>query len=237
MAELKKVMKLDQKLIEMGILDPTIDKDYKKVHSMLNTHVRKNGKILTDETFKKGDEALRKWLMLLYKKCASQEKLTSFLSCGLSHLSFVFIESGFSKIELDDLIARALKSFKNRKYNKSFFKVSSAEMKALASRKNNVKKKATTKASSTKKTKPSAKAVKKPAAKKNTANQKKAAVKKNVLKVKAAKKKAPKAKAVKKKTPKVKAVAKKVSKAKEPVKKISMKKGSKIKSILSKFFE
>ncbi len=262
MAELKKIMKLDQKLMDLGIIDSAIDKDYKKVHSMLNTHVRKNGKILTDDNFIKGDEALRAWLMLLHKKGASQEKLTSYLRCGLAHLSFDFIESGFSKIEIDDLVLRALKSFKKRKYHKSFFRVSAVEMKALASRKSAVKKKASAKAKSKSTPKSSAKASKKVSAKKPVV--KKKAVKKSVLKKtvvkKTAVKKSPARKAAVKKTAVKKTAVKKVASVKKtPIKKkpeqvkISVNKKSekrkapdakradsqtsKLKSILNRFFE
>jgi hypothetical protein len=127
MADSKNIIKLDAKLIESGLVDENFASDFKKVHSFLNSHVRKNGKILTEETFSKGDAELRQWLMLLYKKGASQEKLTSYLRIGLAHLCFDFIESTYKQISLDDLIARTLVSFKNRKFHKTFFKVAVTE--------------------------------------------------------------------------------------------------------------
>lgn len=127
MADSKNIAKLDAKLMESKLVDDSIAQDYKKVHSFLNTHVRKNGKILTEETFQKGDSELRQWLMVLYKKGASQEKLTSYLRIGLAHLCYDFVESTYSRIETDDLVTRALQSFKNRKFHKTFFKVATNE--------------------------------------------------------------------------------------------------------------
>src|SRR5512138_1375733 len=98
MAEFNSVKKLDLKLLENRIIDPEYRLDCKLVHNMLNSHVRKNGKILTEENFRKGDEKLRAWLMNLYKKGASQEKLTSYLRCGLAHLCYDFIESNYKRI-------------------------------------------------------------------------------------------------------------------------------------------
>ncbi len=128
MAESKIVIKVDQKLIDSSIIDPAYEYDYQVVHNMLNTHVRKSGKILTEETFHKGDEALRSWLMTLYKQGASQEKLTSYLRCGLAHLCFDFIESTYAQIPPEDLIARTLQSFKLRNYHNCFFKVSQSAL-------------------------------------------------------------------------------------------------------------
>lgn len=122
MADSKIVKLLDEKLIENSILDSSFSKDYSKVHKKMNSIIKKTGKILSDEIFKKGDSELREWLLLLYKKGASQEKLTSYLRCGLAHLSFDFIESSYKQISNEDLITRTLQSFAKRKYNKTFFK-------------------------------------------------------------------------------------------------------------------
>jgi hypothetical protein len=129
MAETKLVADLDKKLMEEGIIDPSFMEDYKKVHSMLNTHVRKTGKILSEETFDRGDQKLRKWLLVLFKQGAPQEKLSSYLRCGLAHLCFDFIESSYRSISNDDLIARAIQSFKMRNFHKTYFRVSPSEIK------------------------------------------------------------------------------------------------------------
>jgi len=224
MADSKIVTKLDEKLIEKGIIDSVYKDDLKKVHTMLNTHVRKNGKILTEETFKKGDEKLRDWLMLLYKKGASQEKLTAYLRCGLAHLSFDFIESAYKTIATDDLITRALQSLRKRNYHKAFFKVSSSKLekprKVKAVKKKSTKKvikKATKKKTSLKKT--SAKTKKKTSTKKSVKS--KTAVKKKVVKKAASKKTNAKKKTVKKTT----------------VKKPAQKKNNKKKSFLAKILK
>jgi len=253
-AENRIVVRLDQRLIKDGIIDALIEKDYKKVHDMLNTHVRKTGKILTEETFKKGDDALRSWLMLLHKKGASQEKLTSYLRCGLAHLCFDFIESTYESIDPDELITRALLSFKNRGYQKSFFKVSAAEIAKLKAKKKAAKKKAGEKAVKTVKSskaknskrkavkkKPASKAVKKAASKKG-AVKKAAAVKKGTVKKTPAKKAgagASKKAAVKKSSAKKSAAKKPAAKNKKPGAKGNAKSKQKkpIKSILSKFLK
>ena len=249
MAENRIVARLDQRLIKDGIIDALIEKDYKKVHDMLNTHVRKTGKILTEETFKKGDDALRSWLMLLYKKGASQEKLTSYLRSGLAHLCFDFIESTYERIDPDELITRALLSFKNRGYQKSFFKVSAAEIAKLQAKKKAAKKKAGVKAVKTVKS-PKPKNTKKKAVKKKVApkiakkasakkavRKKVAAVKKGTVKKTPAKKKP--ADATKKAAAKKGATKKPAAKNKKPAKKGNAKTKQKkpIKSILSKFLK
>ncbi len=99
-------------------------RDYKHVHSMLNNYMRRSGKELTQENFDKGDQKLRDWLMILHKEGASQEKLTSYLRCGLAHLSFDFIASQNRDLDNDELVTRALQSFKHRKYHKKFFRKS-----------------------------------------------------------------------------------------------------------------
>lgn len=139
MADSKNINKLDEKLVDAGIIDSEILADYKKVHTFLNTHVRKNGKILSESTFSIGEEELRQWLMLLYKKGASQDKLTSYLRVGLAHLCYDFVESSYKQISVDDLVARALVSFKNRKFHKTFFKVAISEAKSSIRGKKEIK--------------------------------------------------------------------------------------------------
>ncbi|MBP7736382.1 MAG: hypothetical protein KA369_10460 [Spirochaetes bacterium] len=182
MAEVKFVIALDKKLMEEGIIDPAYMDDYKKVHAMLNTHVRKTGKILSEETFDRGDQQLRKWLMVLYRQGAPQEKLSSYLRCGLAHLCFDFIESSYHAISTDDLVTRAIQSFKKRNFHKTYFRVAPSEIKAPAGKKKKAVKKKSPKAA--KKKSPAKKAVKKKAVKKKT-------VKKAVKKTAVKKKKAP----------------------------------------------
>jgi hypothetical protein len=181
MAEIKLVGDLDKKLMEEGIMDPAFMEDYKKVHSMLNTHVRKTGKIMSEETFDRGDQKLRKWLMVLYRQGAPQEKLTSYLRCGLAHLCFDFIESSYHAISTDDLVARAIQSFKMRNFHKTYFRIAPSEIKTSSGKKKKAVKKKVKKAVSRKKT-----------------PEKKSPNKKKTVKKKAVKKKSVK-KAVKKK--------------------------------------
>jgi hypothetical protein len=188
MAEAKLVADLDKKLMEEGIIDPRYMEDYRKVHSMLNTHVRKTGKILSEETFDRGDQKLRKWLMVLFRQGAPQEKLSSYLRCGLAHLCFDFIESSYHAISADDLVARAIQSFKMRNFHKTYFRVAPTEVKASSA-----KKKKASRKSAKKKVKKSAsrkKAVKKKAVKKKAAK-KKTVKKKSVKKTAVKKRKAP----------------------------------------------
>ncbi len=225
MAENRLVARLDQKLMESGIVDPTLEKEYKKVHDMLNKNVRKTGKVLADENFKKGEQALRAWLMLLYKKGATQEKLTSYLRCGLAHLSFDYIESTYEQISIDELITRSMQSFRKRNYHNSFFRVSASEIEKLKAKKREARKKAGNKTSSAKAKTAKKKAVKKKAVKKKTAA-KKAVKRKSAKKAvnKATVKKT--AKAVKKTSAK-KMPAKKKSSAKKASKKAAPKNSKK----------
>jgi hypothetical protein len=206
MAETKMVADLDKKLMEEGIIDPSFMEDYKKVHGMLNTHVRKTGTILSEETFEKGDQKLRKWLIVLYKQGAPQEKLSSYLRCGLAHLCFDFIESSYKAISNDDLIARAIQSFKMRNFHKTYFKVSPNEIKAQSGKRKKAGKKA------------AKKTIKKKA--------RKAPLKKKRSKKKASRKKVSKKKTTKKKTAKKRATPKKIkSKKRGKARKSRSKKG------------
>lgn len=220
MAESKIVSNLDRKLIEESILDPVYREDYQIVHSMLNERMRQTGKILTEETFKKGEDALREWLAVLSKQGASQEKLTSYLRCGLAHLCFDFIESTYETILTDDLLTRAMQSFKLRDYHKTYFKASGSSRKVTPkaavkkSAKKTPAKKASVKKAAVKAVKK--KPVKKTAVKKAAEKTVKKTVKKTEIKKKtAAKKKTPvkksSLKAVKKKAAVKKAAAKKSS--------------------------
>ncbi|MBN1499893.1 MAG: hypothetical protein JW982_07055 [Spirochaetes bacterium] len=204
MADAKTVKMLDEKLIEMKVLDPQYKNEYTKVHKKLNTVIKKTGAILSNEIFKQGENELREWLMLLYKKGASQEKLTAYLRCGLAHLSFDFIESSYKKIETSDLITRALQSFKKRNYNKTFFKAAPLKLNGKTTK--NVKKvKAVKKTKSIKQVKKSKPKIKIPAKKKPVS-------KKAVIKKTGGKKSAPKKTTAKKSvSKKAKPVKKKVS--------------------------
>jgi len=196
MAGKKSITKLDKKLISSGIIEKKYKADYAKVHKKLNSIIKKTGRILSEKVFKKGDAAMREWLMSLYKLGASQEKLTSYLRCGLAHLSFDFIDSTYKQISEDDLIARALQSFKKRKFQKTFFKVSTSNAAAKKTVKKPAKKKAIKRKPVNKKAggKKAKKVVKKKTVKKVI--KKKAAKKptKKVIKKKPAKKKAAKIK-------------------------------------------
>jgi hypothetical protein len=143
MADYKIVQKLDEKLIAEGIIESAYKEDYRKVHSKLNSHYKKSGAILPAKMFDKNETRLRKWLGELYKKGASQERLTSYLRCGLAHLSFDFIESSYESIEKEDLVTRALLSFKNREYHKTYYKATDTAI--LVKKKRTVKKKTTKK--------------------------------------------------------------------------------------------
>lgn len=237
MAELKIVTNLDARLIDDGILDPGYRDDYQIVHSMLNDRMRQTGKILTEENFQKGETALREWLITLFKQGASQEKLTSYLRCGLAHLCFDFIDSTYDTITADDLVVRSMQSFKLREFNKTFFKAPVLLRKPAVKKtvkKTSAKKavKKTARKTSVKKAaikKSSVKAVKKKSAAKKSVNKaaKKTAVKKTVRKAaaktvkKSSVKKAPVKKAVKKAA--VKKETRKPSVKKSALKKSSVK--------------
>lgn len=254
MADQKGISKLDEKLIGTQIIPESFSADLPLVHKKMNAILKKTGAILSDEIFETGNAALRKWLNLLHKQGASQEKLTAYLRSGLAHLTYDFIESQYHQIDIDDLVSRTLVSLKNRNLHTSFFKApavkkSSAVKKAKpatkkikAIKKVDLDKKSKVKAKpATKVKKPVAKA-KKPAVKKATAKKvtvKKTAAKKTAVKKATAK---PKKAAVKKATAKPKkSTAKKAAvKAKKPApkkataKKIAKKKVAPKKAIAKK---
>ena len=129
MADSKIIQRLDTRLMKDGYLSMDFKNDYQTVHDMLNTYMRRYGGKVPEENFKKGEEKLRDWLMILYKKGASQEKLTSYLRCGLAHLSYDYIASQNKKLPGSELITRSLQSFKLRKFHRSFFKVAHSKEK------------------------------------------------------------------------------------------------------------
>lgn len=122
MADKTIVKRLDAKLIKDNVIEEQYKKDYAKVHSNLNKKVKKYNSALKKDNFKLAENDLRDWLNTLNKLGATQEKLTSYLRCGLAHLCFDYIDLNVKKMTNDDHITRALQSFKKRKYDKSFYK-------------------------------------------------------------------------------------------------------------------
>ncbi|MBM9577349.1 hypothetical protein JWG45_09310 [Leptospira sp. 201903070] len=205
MADSAIVRKLDLRLIEDGILDGAFVDDYSLVHQKLNEEFHKTGRSAQPEAnFELGEKILREWLHGLARQGASQDKLTSYLRSGLAHLSYDFIESsneGMETGDIDELIGRALVSFKNRDFEKTFFRAN-VEDKVVV-KKAAAKKAATKKAAKKKGAKKKA-AKKKVAAKKKKPAQKKASPKKKAAKKKVVRKTVAKKKAAKKKTAKKK---------------------------------
>ncbi|MCG8573103.1 MAG: hypothetical protein MJB14_23465 [Spirochaetes bacterium] len=124
MADKSIAAKLDEKLIKDQVIEEKYLSDYEKVHKFLNKQVKKYDKALKKEDFSIGEEDLRSWLNTLYKQGASQEKLTSYIRCGLAHLCFDYIDLQNVKLATEEHITRALQSFKKRNYHKSYFKAS-----------------------------------------------------------------------------------------------------------------
>jgi hypothetical protein len=122
MADKKIVAKLDKKLTEQGIIKKEFEKDYEKVHTFLNKNNAAYDKYLRNDDFKKCENDLRSWLITLNKQGASQEKLTSYLRSGMAHLCFNYIRLKGEKPPADEHVTRALKSFKKRNFDKTFFK-------------------------------------------------------------------------------------------------------------------
>jgi hypothetical protein len=226
MADQKGISKLDEKLISAHIIPKSLAGDLPLVHRKMNAILKKTGAILSDEIFETGNEALRKWLNLLHKQGASQEKLTAYLRSGLAHLTYDFIESQYHQIDLDDLVSRTLVSLKNRNLHTSFYKAPALPAKKTATKTKTV----TKKIKAIKKVDLAKKApVKKAPTIKTTNAAKKAPAKKAPAKKASAKKtslkKTPAKKAiVKKAIGKKKPTAKKKLFAKPPVKKTAAKK-------------
>jgi uncharacterized membrane-anchored protein YjiN (DUF445 family) len=122
LAEIKKIEKLDAKLMESGIIKEEFKKDYNKIHTLLNDKVKRGGKSLTEDVFEQGNGVLREWLSTQAKRGAAQEKLTSYIRCGLAHLCFDFVQSQDKNADTGSIVTRALQSFKKRKYDKSYYK-------------------------------------------------------------------------------------------------------------------
>lgn len=211
MAVTKIVKELDSKLMEDGTISKEFEADYQKVHKMLNTFVKQTGGQVTAENFKKGEDTLRDWLMILYKQGATQERLTSYLRCGFAHLSYDFISTQEENAGLasGELITRALQSFKKRKFNTKYFKLVKSKVETKISLKDSgtkaiQKPKETPKPKAASKAKPASEVKSKASAK--TASETKA---------KPAAKTAAKSKAASQTAPKVKSSAKPASKTKK----------------------
>lgn len=213
MAVTKIVKELDSKLMEDGTISKEFEADYQKVHKMLNTFVKQTGGQVTAENFKKGEDTLRDWLMILYKQGAPQERLTSYLRCGFAHLSYDFISTQEENAGLasGELITRALQSFKKRKFNTKYFKLVKSKVETKISLKDSGTKAIQKPKEAPKpKTKTSTKA--KPASEvKSKASAKTA----SETKAKPAAKTAAKSKAASQTAPKVKSSAKPASKTKK----------------------
>lgn len=211
MAVTKIVKELDSKLMEDGTISKEFEADYQKVHKMLNTFVKQTGGQVTAENFKKGEDTLRDWLMILYKQGATQERLTSYLRCGFAHLSYDFISTQEENAGLasGELITRALQSFKKRKFNTKYFKLVKSKVETKISLKDSgtkaiQKPKETPKPKAASKAKPASEVKSKATAK--TASETKA---------KPAAKTTAKSKAASQTAPKVKSSAKQASKTKK----------------------
>ena len=161
MADKKGIVKLDEKLVSMRLIPRKMLIDLPLVHKKMNSILKKTGAVLSDEVFETGNLALRKWLQLLSKQGASQEKLTAYLRCGLAHLTYDYTESQYHQIGIDDLVSRSILSLKMRKLHTSFFKPT-AEPKPVPAKKSTAGKIKAIKKSD----------MKKPAAKKTTAKPK-----------------------------------------------------------------
>lgn len=211
MAVTKIVKELDSKLMEDGTISKEFEADYQKVHKMLNTFVKQTGGQVTAENFKKGEDTLRDWLMILYKQGATQERLTSYLRCGFAHLSYDFISTQEENAGLasGELITRALQSFKKRKFNTKYFKLVKSKVETKISLKDSGTK-AIQKPKETPKPKAASKV--KPASEVKSKATAKAA---SETKAKPAAKTAAKSKAASQAAPKVKSSAKQASKTKK----------------------
>ena len=211
MADKKGIVKLDEKMVSMRLIPRKMLIDLPLVHKKMNSILKKTGAVLSDEVFETGNLALRKWLQLLSKQGASQEKLTAYLRCGLAHLTYDYTESQYQQIGIDDLVSRSILSLKMRKLHTSFFKPA-AEPKLVPAKKSTAVKIKAIKKSDMKKP-----AAKKPGAKKTVAN-------KTTAKPKA------KVKPVAKANPVAKTNAKPAAKAK-PVAKAKAKPATKVKPV------
>lgn len=213
MAVTKIVKELDSKLMEDGTISKEFEADYQKVHKMLNTFVKQTGGQVTAENFKKGEDTLRDWLMILYKQGATQERLTSYLRCGFAHLSYDFISTQEENAGLasGELITRALQSFKKRKFNTKYFKLVKSKVETKISLKDSGTK-AIQKPKEAPKPKTSTKAKPASASKAKTPTKPKTA---SETKAKPAAKTAAKSKAASQTAPKVKSSAKPASKTKK----------------------
>ena len=213
MAVTKIVKELDSKLMEDGTISKEFEADYQKVHKMLNTFVKQTGGQVTAENFKKGEDTLRDWLMILYKQGATQERLTSYLRCGFAHLSYDFISTQEENAGLasGELITRALQSFKKRKFNTKYFKLVKSKVETKISLKDSGTK-AIQKPKETPKPKTKTSTKAKPASEVKSKASAKAA---SETKAKPAAKTAAKSKAASQTAPKVKSSAKPASKTKK----------------------
>ena len=213
MAVTKIVKELDSKLMEDGTISKEFEADYQKVHKMLNTFVKQTGGQVTAENFKKGEDTLRDWLMILYKQGATQERLTSYLRCGFAHLSYDFISTQEENAGLasGELITRALQSFKKRKFNTKYFKLVKSKVETKISLKDSGTK-AIQKPKEAPKTKTSTKAKPASASKAKTPTKPKAA---SETKAKPAAKTAAKSKAASQTAQNAKSSAKQASKTKK----------------------
>ncbi|WP_061261771.1 hypothetical protein [Leptospira interrogans] len=122
------IQKLNARLIDEGILDRTFEENYSIVYQKLNEEIFKiENPSLPEINFELGEKFLKNWLTGLSHQGISQDKLTNYLRCGLAHLSYEYIKSNDQEIEIDDKIESTIVFFKNRNFEKSFFRSNNKE--------------------------------------------------------------------------------------------------------------
>lgn len=109
-------LKMIEKLKQIGYIEINSEVDLQKIHKFL--HQFFNNKLLASESIlKQADSELRKWLPRVYQDI-NEKELNSIYRAGLAYISLVYIVYTFQLFPGDELINKAQKYYKKRKFYK-----------------------------------------------------------------------------------------------------------------------
>lgn len=112
---------MDRALIEQGIIDPGFTEECIPIHESMRHFRSETGRNFSTGDLQNGERYLRQWLKQVHDKGASEAKLITMLRCGLGHLCYDFVEFTYEMIHPEDIVGKAIASFKSRNYHTAVF--------------------------------------------------------------------------------------------------------------------
>ncbi len=126
MTDIEVLTIMDRALIEQGIIDPGFSDACLPVHEIMRQFRAETGRNFSTADLQHGEKYLRRWLRKIRDEGASEAKLITMLRSGLGHLCYDFIEFTYEMIGPEEIVRKAILSFKNRNYHTAVFETPSA---------------------------------------------------------------------------------------------------------------